>query len=481
MLRITINLLNGSYRADPDGSGTRAEWPPAPSRILDALIDAGNGPSGPGWDALRALYAEPPPVIYATTRVVEQHSVANYAPTQARARPSHATASVPEVQGMAGRTTLLVAPSPKVVVADSDVVFVWPDTELSHSDINGLSHRAARVGYVGCSDSKAVLTIGAGPTSGALDASKCWRPTPTGEAAEGDVLVNVGSPQHLAAALRAHKLASAPDRRRARQRRTRVLYRPPGVLPPPRHGAGSTVWLQFDASLPGTAATHVAYALKAALMRRWKEDAPGGAPWWVSGHDIPATGDYQLARFLVLPAVGHRYSDGRLHGACVWIPPQADPAERDTATDLAVTLGEFYVAHLGRVAVSETAASDRRPRWAADPRRWKGPASAWVTALPALNDRHGFPTGDDVARWCRQAGLPAPRHESIFVSRRPTVSGGVELRTHHVARPGHRATRGFAHVCFTLEEPVEGPVAVGAGRSYGLGLCAPGLPPDHER
>lgn len=472
MLCITLRLLGSSYRADPDGSGSRAEWPPAPSRVLDALTDAGNGDRAAGWEALKGLYAADPPLIYATPRFWEQVTVPNYTATQRRGKQ--------EVQGMPGREALLVQRGRKVCVPDPEVRFVWPSVELAESEVESLAWRAARVGYLGCADSKVLLSISGRPPSAGFEVAKQWQPISDGAATGGSVLVNVGSQAHLDAALRAHSLSDPRDQRRARQRRTRCWYRPPDVAGPVRGSGGSCVWLQFADSLPPGVAVKVAYSLKAALMRRWADHEGTDPPWWVSGHGAPEGSDFQLARFLALPAVGHRHADGRLHGACVWIPDAAGVEEGAMLAALARTLGEFHVAGLGAVATAETDPHSQRRRWAATPARWAGPARRWVTVLPALSDRHGFPSQADVVRWCVQAGLPPIDDESVRISRRRLLAGGVELRSHQIARPKHRSTRGFAHVRFALAEPVRGPVAIGAGRSYGLGLCAPDERPRRE-
>ncbi len=374
---------------------------------------------------------------------------------------------------MPGREAMLVQRGPKVSVPDPEVRFVWPRIELAESEVEALAWRAARVGYLGCADSKALLSISGRPPSAGFDTAKQWQPLSDGAATGGCVLINVGSQTHLDAALRAHSLSDPRDQRRARQRRTRCWYRPPNVAEPVRGSGGNCVWLQFSDSLPAGAAVKVAYSLKAALMRRWADHESTDPPWWVSGHGTPESRDFQLARFLVLPAVGRRHSDGRLHGACVWIPDAAEAEEGAMIAALARTLGEFHVPGLGDVGTTETDLHSRRRRWAATPIRWATPARQWVTAIPALSDRHGFPSRADVVRWGVQAGLPPVDDESVQVSRRRLLVGGVELRSHQMARPKHRSTRGFAHVRFALAEPVLGPVAIGAGRSYGLGLCAP--------
>ena len=466
MLCITVHLLGASYRADPDGSRSRAEWPPAPSRVLDALISAGRGDQARGWEPLKALYAAHPPMIYATSRYSEQASASNFSATQRR--------GAQEVQSMPGREAARVRRGPKVCVSDPEVQFVWPDIDLPAADIEDLSHRAARVGYMGCADSKVLLSVSSVPPAGGFDDTKRWEPVAGEVQPPGCVLVNVGSLQHLEAAMLAFEFKDPRDRRRARQKRSRCWYRYPRAAVPVLDSGGSAVWLQFSESLPAGLAVKAAYALKVALMSRWHDYTRATAPWWINGHDTPEGRDYQLARFLVLPAVGHLHADGRLHGACVWIPDGTDMDASATAASLVRTLGTFRVPDLGDVSVVETdTQSRRRPRWSADPVRWTGPALRWVTALPALNDRHGFPTPTDVVRWCAQAGLPEPSDGSVTVSRRRLIRGGVELRVHQMNRPQHRSTRGFAHVAFTLPQPVVGPVAVGAGRSYGLGLCAP--------
>ncbi|MDE0238073.1 MAG: type I-U CRISPR-associated protein Csb2, partial [bacterium] len=73
MLVFDLELLHGTYRADPDGSAptgrqSYGEWPPAPSRLLAALIAA----DGTGGQSSRTTGAElerlaeaGPPMIHA--------------------------------------------------------------------------------------------------------------------------------------------------------------------------------------------------------------------------------------------------------------------------------------------------------------------------------------------------------------------------------------------------------------------------------
>ena len=104
---------------------------------------------------------------------------------------------------------------------------------------------------------------------------------------------------------------------------------------------------------------------------------------------------------------------------------------------------------------------------AANPARWKRLSRCWTTAFPALHERRGHLDLAKVSRWCEHAGLPAPiRFRS---ARSPLVRGAVDLAPVEVNRPG----RPYSHVKLWFAESVAGPMAVGAARQRGLGLCVP--------
>jgi CRISPR-associated protein Csb2 len=116
-------------------------------------------------------------------------------------------------------------------------------------------------------------------------------------------------------------------------------------------------------------------------------------------------------------------------------------------------------------------AGERRP-WAASPRRWGGPACHWVTATPVIHERwtKGPPDLGEAARWCDHAGLPAPT--AVRLTRHPRLAGALDLHPTQVTRAGHEQ-RPYSHVELEFAEVVTGPVVVGAGRHFGLGLMAP--------
>ena len=478
MLALTAELLDSTYRADPDGSKEtdhpRAEWPPAPARVLAALVAGGNGERGPGWEQLQQLYAAAHPIIYASPEWREQVLVPTYGTTQQSDKG--------EVQGYPGRTAALVRRGVRVSVPDPRIVFCWPDQKMSAAGVEGLAHRAARVGYLGCADSQVTLTVSSDVSPDSIPDSKAW--VPIGElvgpdpATLGCALVNVGTAEHLQQLMHAFTLADERARSSAQHRgQPRCWYRPPWEMPA-RDSGGRAVWLEFERPVPGRSVARASHAFKGALAQQYAADWGGEVPDWLHGHVVRGEGEYQLARYLMLPDCGHRHASGRIYGACVWVPASADYESYRMTADSAARLGSFWIEGHGRISV-HVADPREKCRWSANPKRWVGPSKRWVTVFPAQNDHHGHMSPAALARWCRRAGLPDPVPDSIAFARGPMIPGAADLSPVETRRPSHQVTRPYSHAIFSFDEPVLGPVAVGGARSYGLGLCAP-LPDKKE-
>ena len=151
----------------------------------------------------------------------------------------------------------------------------------------------------------------------------------------------------------------------------------------------------------------------------------------------------------------------------LWLPPGCDAVVRQRARDAAFTVRSLT----GRGLDVSVTPRDNEPRpHAANPARWTRSARCWVTAFPALHERRGRLDLAQVSRWCEHAGLPAPAR--FRSARTPLVHGAVDLAPVEVNRPG-RPGLPYSHVKLWFEEPVAGPVVIGAGRQRGLGLCVP--------
>ena len=76
---------------------------------------------------------------------------------------------------------------------------------------------------------------------------------------------------------------------------------------------------------------------------------------------------------------------------------------------------------------------------------------------------------------CRHVGLPEPA--DVVVSLDPLITGGLLASRfpafHQRGRGGEPVARRLVHTSVTFEQPLAGPLVLGAGRYVGLGLMRP--------
>ena len=130
---------------------------------------------------------------------------------------------------------------------------------------------------------------------------------------------------------------------------------------------------------------------------------------------------------------------------------------------------------------------DVADKWSLRPRTWCGPSKRFVTATPIALDRHpgrlrsnheraahkaAVEAQRTIADACERVGLPRP--VSVEISLGPLLPGAQHVREFlpWPGRPG-RTARARVHADIRFAHPVRGPVLLGAGRYFGLGLCLP--------
>ncbi len=463
-LTIDVEFLHGTFRADPDGLAhtgrmTRGEWPPSPARMFAALISAdGTGDQCRVTDGSELEFLErlDPPIIHAEPSPIHQMLQTRYVVRQS-GKPEKGTH-----QEYAARAGVPTRPGVRVCAKNRHVVYVY-ESEAPARIVEALQRRAARVGYLGTSDSPVRVCISTQLPDGLSDDER-FVPDP-----EGDVAVSVPRLGHLQVWDSFHQAWCERGVDVARSHypalRYQVPYRSPGAAVDESDGGTVAAWLQLHASVSGRRVAAVTSLLKKAVLAQY-ERIHGEPPAVLHGHGHTRRG-YELARYLALPDVGSAHSRGRIHGLAVWLPPDSDPAVVRQVRTATRSIRELRGARL-HVAVHPWA-GERRP-WAANPDRWKKRCDRWVTAFPAIHERHGPLTLGEIARWCTHAGLPEP---VVFRSdRHPLVHGGVDLAPVEVYRPD-RPGRPYSHIELVFAEPVPGPIVIGAGRQRGLGLCVP--------
>ena len=461
MLAISVELLHGTYRADPDGAANTGnlpsgEWPPAPARLLAALVAAdGTRDRCRGTDGAELEWFEqlPPPVIHAHAQPWHQILQPRYVVfhRDATTRSTH--------QEYITRSGVQVRPGVRVSPRCTKVLYAW-DAVPPPGTIAALRRRAARIGYLGAADSPVRMRV----------ATTMPEPMPTEvfvPDTDGDTGISVPEAgdvrildaiydqwvEHGAAVARAQFPALCHH----------ASYRSP--LAPSKDIGTVVAWLLLAEPIPGRRLTPLVALFKKAVLSR-HQMMHGEPPAVLHGHGFSSSG-YELARFLALPDVGHPHSRGRIHGLALWLPPGCDSTVRGRARSAA-----FSVRRLtgrGLDVWVRPWNSEQRPR-AANPVRWTRSARCWITAFPALHERRQRVDLAEVSRWCNHAGLPAP--VQFRSARSPLVRGAVDLAPVEVNRPG-RPGLPYSHAMLWFDEPVTGPVVIGAGRQRGLGLCAP--------
>ena len=471
MLSVHVRFLRGTYRASEgevrEFRGPEAgDWPVSPARLLSALTAACgtarfNG--GATTDAaLRRLAAAEPPVIYADPAVCWNRSSARYGPSSSTAANTH--------QEYPGRQGVSLSPSPVASLRMPEIGYEWAGLSLSDADFEELARRAARVGYLGCSDSAVAVSVARSPLNPAtcempLDDTTRWEPTvaPSLESGE-DVLLRVPDKHEVEILDHAYQHQGVVSSARIRPYQPKCWYRRPGS----RQAASRwTLWtVDFEDGVSGRLVIKVTKSLKDAVLSSWPADR-SAVPDWVHGH-IHRAKPYQPGCFVALPNVFSSHPNGRILGAAVAAPPDTDPGEIGMLREALREIDTLRIQGGREIRINPASRRRTATRW----RAWTREARVWTTAFPAVSDRHIPVNAATVRRWCKHAGLPEP--SVLAVQRQPLFKGAVDLHPTEVRVPTHKPnTKPYCHARLEFAEPVAGPVVLGSLRTMGLGLCVP--------
>ncbi len=476
MLCMEIDLLCGLYRASlPDGSA--AEWPPHPERIFSALVQAwaDGGRDRNEQSALEWLEAQEPPCIEAdgSDDVTARDTVTAFVPPN----DQHGAwiGRFPERRRQPREFRAIRPAAPMIRL-------FWPAAPPTDyvAALDRIAHRVVSVGH-SASLVRARFVDGLAP-----DAARLWRP-----AEHGRTSVRVPHQARLARLIAWHDADQRPGSGVTQR------YDPAGVeaerLPVASWFGEANDWFVFeDNDGPFTpdilGFALVASRIRAALMKL----GPQPAPWVLSGHspDGGPTRDMHAA-ILPLQFVGWPHADGRLLGFAI-VLPRALPSEDRHAALRAIAafarVGEDNPTALVRLTSRRAWQVVRNPapaRTSLQPDRWCGSATIWASTTPVLLDR--FPTSGEpaeeaaiVASACRNIGLPEPveiqihKHSAVVGAETAYPARGHQSRPDWSFPEGSKfARRPRRHVVLRFQEPVAGPVVLGAGRFFGFGLCLP--------
>ena len=184
------------------------------------------------------------------------------------------------------------------------------------------------------------------------------------------------------------------------------------------------------------------------------------------------------------------YSDGRLMGLALVLPRESvygTLERRQLRQAVAGFLGmdkeggdaegQLRLGRFGTMALRDGSASDRKSLL---PDRYTAVSRVWASVTPVVLDRrlkkrNGAP--DEVADCCVRAGLPRPARVRVSAHSRVAGAPGVLGHKNKVGwrppKPGMFDSIFVLHAVIEFDEAVRGPVLVGAGRYYGMGLFMP--------
>jgi CRISPR-associated protein Csb2 len=106
--------------------------------------------------------------------------------------------------------------------------------------------------------------------------------------------------------------------------------------------------------------------------------------------------------------------------------------------------------------------------------RYSGNAATWASVTPIVFDRYprrSLRLEDVVRAMCRDVGLPAPRAVEAAASGWHT--GAAHSREHGLGRRKYLGRNYIAHVRLEWSRRVPGPIVLGRGRYFGLGVLLP--------
>jgi CRISPR-associated protein Csb2 len=514
VLAFGIRYLNGFVAASEPDSHDRPEWPPHPGRVFMALAAAHfeTGASATERAALEWMEElNTSPCIHAG-EASPRALVTHYVPVNDRVGPAKAILqSVPALTRDRQPRTFARA------WLDDEIVYVcWPEAEPPKAILEELDALCSKVTRIGHSASLVQMWVEEDEIP-----ESTWVP----DRDRAEVHLRIAGPGTLEYLERCYNrneiepwgdlTVSAGDdadkkaQKAAKSRLTEDYPQGPPVRRRPElrlyEGYARSRPADEQAIAPGTVfSPHLIVRtleresgpyreldLLCALQvaQRWRDailtqasNLPEIVRRLLSGHDhegAPLEGPH-LA-FLPLAFVGHPHADGHLLGMGVALPDGVQPEDRRHALRAIAHIERLILGRLGTWRISGVVAAEppwnlRSAVWTAHP----GGATHWSTVTPIAFDRH--PKNEDragynrevaamIAEACERIGLPRPR--DVIVS---PVSVHLGVPPAHefprlVRKDG--SERRHTHAILVFDQPVRGPVLLGAGRYRGYGVCRP--------
>lgn len=172
-LTLAIRFPTGQYHAHD--AGGKAEWPPAPARVLAALLSTAYTTRNPAAiAAIRPLFTLSPPILWCPPVTQRNGEVSRWVPVDADLDP---------VTGKIGRGGLtgkiLKPPERSTIVGDTPTLIQWDATRMLPHDLSLLDQLLPQVCYLGRPTCPVMITR-IDMDAADLPALTTWTPDPRG-------------------------------------------------------------------------------------------------------------------------------------------------------------------------------------------------------------------------------------------------------------------------------------------------------------
>jgi len=470
VLALDVEFLSGVCVAGRSPSDPVPDWPPQPDRLFSALVAswAARGQAADERDALEWLEQQAPPIVYASDGEARADRTCYVPPNDVSGRSLEA---LPAHRARHARRFSACVPK------EALISYCWQEASPHIATLSLLQKVARDTPYLGHSSSLVRCFF-----------RQSQRPAETRPVVRATRGVYPGRFSELEEAFR----------RRVRPRPGQTLgLHTKTELTTPASIFGSKWYVFADAGglCPDLRATAVAArALRGLVLSAFGAKS---VPEAISGHapDGTPSNAPHMAIF-PLADLGWDWSEGRLMGMAICLPREISPQDEEAFTnalrfilrlrkksarydEVVLPLGSDSAWRLTREV------DPKRPSF--NPTRYTRESNTWATATPVVLDRHPkrwlnstweAQVETVISEACRNIGLPAPRQVIPCVQsaiRGSEAASAPRLAPEWVrwAMPGALEGRPMTHATLVFDEPVQGPVALGAGRFYGLGLCLP--------
>lgn len=494
MLAIAFTFPAGRYHATPwdrhVNEGAVA-WPPEPWRILRALIATWHHKVKPdGKHSEITLEA----LIESLAAELPEY-------TLPAASHSHTRHYMP--QFAAGKTSLVFDAFTAVERADPLGV-TWPNVELPDDQCSLLDDLLAVMGYLGraeswvdarrvdlapranCQPGDSAVDTDTGEVLGELVTLYAPLPPAEYQALRGRFLIDKKAQKKLGGTLPKSLLdalsvdtsdlrklgwSQPPAARKVSYLRPLDALRPKHVIKKAQtHAVTAVNFILSGKPLPRVEdSLRIGELMRIATMGQCKRAfGEGGIPSVFSGHGLSVGNRHRHAFYLPWDSSG----DGTLDRVLVFVPDGMSDAEQRALVKVQRLWErggtEWRLVFEGRGAPDVAAKLTR-------------PSTTWESVTPYLHPWHvkkRFGVEDQIRRECRERGIPEPVAVEAFDE--VDVSKGRMRRPIHFRRFRSRRClsqpdRLGSFRRLTFPEPLAGPLALGFGCHYGLGLFRPVL------